>query len=256
MRQLFYSDIEIISAIKDGTQDASNWFYKQARATFIKHVSIKMQTIPALAADEAYYSEELFHESFLRLNIKIYEDKLFVKEDTVYYVNKLGEETKLSGKLQNLLISIGDNILKEFVRSVGDGTFVRLDDFLRKKEADDENDGQEEEAPMIGINSNNRSSEDDEDDDYTDTPFVGIADTDEDDEDDRIGRLVRYIVANMTDPCKSIFKYTFFMENGKKMRDDEMAPLVSLNNADTVKAKRTQCKKKFKERFEELIKKI
>jgi hypothetical protein len=44
------------------------------------------------------------------------------------------------------------------------------------------------------------------------------------------------------------------MKDGKKMPDEEMAPLVHLKNADTVQSRRTQCKGKFRKRFEKLIK--
>lgn len=248
--KLYYSDSEIISAIKEGYQDPSNWFYIQTRNSFIKHVSIKMLNIPQLAAEESYYSEELFHESLLRLLNKIYEGKLFVKDDTVFYINKRGEETELSGSLKNLLISIGDNILKEYIRQVDNGTFVPWDEFLRKHEAEDET--TDDTVRVIGMQSHR--SEDEEDNGYRDTPFIGIPDTEEEEEEDRIHRLVRYIVANMKEPCKSIFKYTYFIDNGRRIRDEEMAPLVNLKNADTVQSRRTQCRGKFRKRFEELIK--
>lgn len=281
MEKSFYSDIEIISAINDGYQGATNWFYAKSRIPFIKHVSIKIQDIHQFASDEHYYCEELFHESLDRFLIKVKENKLFVKDGTILYINKQGEETILKGTLQNLLMSIGDNILKELIRKNGGEdkeekddneesgldpyiglhnqskkkrTFVRLDDYLRKMESDENEDNSDsdmnENGPSIGISSET----DGEDNDYEDTPFCDIPDPDEDEDTNKIHTSVRYIVANMGEPCKSIFKYKFFTEDGKRMHDDEIASLTGLKNATTVRSTFQNCKKKFKERFEKILK--
>lgn len=256
MEKSFYSDIEIISAINDGCQSATNWFYAKSRIPFIKHVSIKIQDILQFASDEHYYCEELFHESLHRFLIKVKENKLFVKDGTILYINKKGEEDILKGTLQNLLMRIGDNILKELIRKNGGEkhTFVRLDDLLRKMESDENEDNSDldmnENGPSIGISSET----DGEDNDYEDTPFCDIPDPDEDEDTNKIHTAVRYIVANMGDPCKSIFKYKFFTEDGKRKHDDEIASLTGLKNATTVRSTFQNCKKKFKERFEKILK--
>ena len=129
-----------------------------------------------------------------------------------------------------------------------------LQNQLRKMESDENEDNSDpdmnENGPSIGISSET----DGEDNDYEDTPFCDIPDPDEDEDTNKIHTAVRYIVANMSDPCKSIFKYKFFTEDGKRKHDDEIASLTGLKNATTVRSTFQNCKKKFKERFEKILK--
>ena len=71
-------------------------------------------------------------------------------------------------------------------------------------------------------------------------------------EDDVI-TLVRDIVSNMSDPCKSIFRYIYYGDDGKRMSvKDIMAKMPQYTSEASVRNQTSRCNKKFKETFMKL----
>jgi hypothetical protein len=91
-------------------------------------------------------------------------------------------------------------------------------------------------------------SDTDDDNDISTSEMNFLIDTFEE-EDERI-TLVRKIVKSMQEPCKRIFKLTYYGDGEKKMKGEDIARELGMLNADTVRAQRSKCLKKFKVTFE------
>lgn len=169
------------------------------------------------------YLDELYQDSNMRMIEKIRYGKLYVKDDCLYTINKSNEHKAYSGGLYKYLYQIGIFRLREMERSESKNSVLDIDDFLKNPETDDDNDISTFEMDFL-------------------------IDTFEE-EDERI-TLVRKIVKSMQEPCKGIFRLTYFGNGEKKMKGEDIARELGMLNADTVRAQRSKCLKKFKVTFE------
>ena len=62
--------------------------------------------------------------------------------------------------------------------------------------------------------------------------------------------LVRDIVSKMTDPCKTLFHYIYYGDDGKRMSVKEMQKkMPQYTNEASIRTATSRCNKKFKETF-------
>lgn len=180
---------------------------------------------------------ELFQESMLILYNYIISGKIFVKDGQIHCMDRYNEIKKLKANLKTYLINVGKNKQSEEIRRQSRNVDI-LDRVHRDEDA---------------------NSADSFDDDHFNTPRVDTSNVgnnsdvndwvNEENEDETIS-LVRRIVKNMTDPCKTLFHYIYFGENGKRMPVKEIQKrMPQYTNEVSVRNQISRCHKKFKETF-------
>ena len=168
--------------------------------------------------------------------------RMFVNGNKIYVVGRDGSVNPMTASLKTFLTSIGKLTLKEFER--GEKRYVGFDTIERTLhndpdyECSDELYNQSISASSLGVEASVELSI---------NPFA---------DDEKKDALVRSIVNNMESPCKEIFTFTYFRENGKKMKGDDIAKQMGYSSADVVKNQRTRCKKKFQQKFEAELAKL
>ena len=224
------NEIELVNQIANGDYRLFNRFYSKHREQFFRSftkecVNTETETgyvRPRFKRGDLYL-DELYQDSNMRMIEKIRNGRLYVKDDCLYIVNKSDEHKAYSSGLYKYLYQIGIYVLREMERSESKNSVLDIDDFLKNPETDDDNDISTSEMDFL-------------------------IDTFEE-EDERI-TLVRKIVKTMQEPCKRIFKLTYYGDGEKKMKGEDIARELGMLNADTVRAQRSKCLKKFKVTFE------
>lgn len=224
------NEIELVSQIANGDYRLFNRFYSKYREQFFRSFTnecIKTETETGYVRPKFkrgdLYLDELYQDSNMRMIEKIRNGRLYVKDNCLYIVTKSDEHKAYSSGLYKYLYQIGIYVLREMERSESKNSVLDIDDFLKNPETDDDNDISTFEMDFL-------------------------IDTFEE-EDERIS-LVRKIVKSMQEPCKGIFRLTYFGNGEKKMKGEDIARELGMLNADTVRAQRSKCLKKFKVTFE------
>ena len=225
------NEIELVNQIANGDYRLFNRFYSKHREQFFRSFTnecVKTETETGYVRPKFkrgdLYLDELYQDSHMRMIEKINQHKLYTKDNYLYIVNKEGEHKAYNGGLYKYLLKIGIFILREMERDESKVSTLDLDDFLK----------------------GHSDANDDEDASTMEMEF--LIDTFEE-EDERI-TLVRKIVKSMQEPCKGIFRLTYFGNGEKKMKGEDIARELGMLNADTVRAQRSKCLKKFKVTFE------
>lgn len=228
--EVHINEIELVNQIANGDYRLFNRFYSKHREQFFRSFTnecIKTETETGYVRPKFkrgdLYLDELYQDSNMRMIEKIRYGKLYVKDDCLYIVNKSDEHKAYSSGLYKYLYQIGIYVLREMERSESKNSVLDIDDFLKNPETDEDNDISTFEMDFL-------------------------IDTFEE-EDERI-TLVRKIVKTMQEPCKRIFKLTYYGDGEKKMKGEDIARELGMLNADTVRAQRSKCLKKFKVTFE------
>jgi hypothetical protein len=228
--EVHINEIELVNQIANGDYRLFNCFYSKDREQFFRSFTnecIKTETETGYVRPKFkrgdLYLDELYQDSNMRMIEKIRNGRLYVKDDCLYIVNKSDEHKAYSSGLYKYLYQIGIYVLREMERSESKNSVLDIDDFLKNPETDDDNDISTFEMDFL-------------------------IDTFEE-EDERIS-LVRKIVKSMQEPCKGIFRLTYFGNGEKKMKGEDIARELGMLNADTVRAQRSKCLKKFKVTFE------
>lgn len=218
-----YNESHIIERIHEGDNLAFSNLYERCRNKFFGYFR---KSFPEGNREELL--ADLYQNSCLKLYNQIITGKLFVQDKSIYLRNKEGKINVLSAKLETYLIGIGKFSFKEMQR--GERKYVDFDPFANVLSIEDYN-------PADGIHVN---------------PILEIAD-DSYFEDETKFTVVRNIVDEMGSPCKEIFTYTYFSENGERMKGDEIAEKMGYASADVVKNQKSRCHKKFKEAYEKAL---
>jgi hypothetical protein len=228
--EVHINEIELVNQIANGDYRLFNCFYSKHREQFFRSFTnecIKTETETGYVRPKFkrgdLYLDELYQDSNMRMIEKIRNGRLYVKDDCLYIVTKSDEHKAYSSGLYKYLYQIGIYVLREMERSESKNSVLDIDDFLKNPETDDDNDISTFEMDFL-------------------------IDTFEE-EDERIS-LVRKIVKSMQEPCKGIFRLTYFGNGEKKMKGEDIARELGMLNADTVRAQRSKCLKKFKVTFE------
>lgn len=229
--EVHINEIELVNQIANGDYRLFNRFYSKHREQFFRSFTMECVNTetetgyvrPRFKRGDLYL-DELYQDSNMRIIEKIHQKKLYTKDDRLYTVNKHGEHKAYCGGLYKYLYQIGIYVLREMERSESNNSVWDLEDFLRVH------------------------SDTDDDNDISTSEMDFLIDTFEE-EDERI-TLVRKIVKTMQEPCKRIFKLTYYGDGEKKMKGEDIARELGMLNADTVRAQRSKCLKKFKVTFE------
>lgn len=234
--EVHIDEIELVNQIANGDYCLFNRFYSQHRERFFRSFSkecIDTETETGYVRPKFkrgdLYLDELYQDSNMRMIEKIHQKKLYTKDDCLYTVNKNDEHKAYSSGLYKYLYQIGIYVLREMERSESKNSVLDLDDFLK----------------------GHTDTDDDEDISTFEMDFLIDA---FEEEDERIN-LVRKIVKTMQEPCKRIFKLTYYGDGEKKMKGEDIARELGMLNADTVRAQRSKCIKKFKVAFNNEYKK-
>lgn len=213
----------LVERIYEGDNRAFSTLYEKYRPKFFGYFK---GTLYVGRTEEQL--ADLYQNSCLKLYNQIITGKLFVQDKNIYIRNREGKINILSAKLETYLIGIGKFSFMEMQR--GERKYVDFDPFANVLSIEDYN-------PADGIHVN---------------PILEIAD-DSYFEDENKFTVVRNIVDEMGSPCKEIFTYTYFSENGERMKGDEIAEKMGYASADVVKNQKSRCHKKFKEAYEKAL---
>lgn len=259
------NEIELVKQISEGDYRLFNRFYSLHRERFFKSFErecIETETTTGYARPKFkrgnLYLDELYQDSNMRMIEKIRYGKLYVKDDCLYTVNKAYEHKAYNGGLYKYLYQIGIFRLREMERSESGTSVMDVEDLLQMYVNAEEGRVQSKQTKKMSLDEyialfsdelnitieekkENEISTIDELFDFITEPFK--------DEDERIN-LVRKIVKTMQEPCKRIFKLTYYGDGEKKMKGEDIARELGMLNADTVRAQRSKCLKKFKVTFE------
>ena len=232
------SDNIIVERIANGDNRLLGMLYDKWRSDF-ENV-LRPNCSSSLSGEIDF--DELYQESVLVLYNYIISGKIFTQGDKIYCVNKYDEINVLSANLKTYMINIGKLKLQAEIRRVSKS----LDLFDR-----------------IHILTDSHSSSEFDASDYMAAPVDTTRDGSDPEyldwvskknEDDSI-TLVREILKKMTDPCKTIFHYIYFGEEGKRMSvKDIQKKMPQYTNEASVRNQTSRCNKKFKETFMKLRK--
>ena len=235
---LFNNEPHIVERIYEGDDQAFSSLYEKYRDKFFgffrslcsEQMFGNQQMFRFKEGGE--YLDDLYQTSCLKLYNQIMTGKMFVQKRSIYLKGKDGSINLLTANLGTYLTSIGKLTLKEMER--GENRYVSFDPFERISH-DDDDPGYEIDDILKPVESERVTY---------DTTLVVSTDPEFDDE--AKFALVRKIVEEMESPCKEIFTFTYFSENGKRMKGEEIAKKMGYASADVVKNQKSRCHKKFK----------
>lgn len=235
---LFNNEAKVVEKIYAGNDKAFTDLYEKFRGKFFGYFQEKCieerfaNQVLMKFKRNGMYLDDLYQTTCLKFYNQIMTGKLFSSDGKIYIIDKNGNINLLQAKLETYLIGIGTLSLKEFERE--ECRFVDFDPIekIGKGDYDSEYDLDNFIQPIttskVDIDPVFEISSD---------PFFNNEDA---------FALVRQIVGNMESPCKEIFTYTYFNENGKKLKGEEIAQLMGYASADVVKNQKSRCHKKFK----------
>ena len=261
-----YSDKEIIDSYYNGIQEPFTWFYITSRPKFINHFMIEAASDAGKAFEnmrfrkDNSYIDDLFQDSLEKLLHKILDRKLYVVDDTIYVTRKNGNVEKLTTSLYNYMQGIGDFLLKTLIRDGIPFGSESFEDLMRKLKDVDYDERPEKEGvpiqPLTDPLSGGDADADGEEPGEAGLNIFSFID-DEDDDGEPIWNIMRRatkeIVANMKEPCKTIFRLTYYQKDGKKMPDEQIAAIINYGSSTSVKSKRNDCKNKFYMKLEKVL---
>lgn len=261
-----YSDKEIIDSYYNGIQEPFTWFYITSKPEFFDHFKIEAASDAGKVFEnmrfrkDNSYIDDLFQESSERLLHKILDRKLFVEDDTIYVTRKNGSVEKLTTSLYNYMQGIGDFLLKTLIRDGIPFGSESFEDLKRKLKGGDYDEGPEEEGdpiqPLTDPLSGGDADADGEEPGEAGLNIFSFID-DEDDDGEPIWNIMRRatkeIVANMKEPCKTIFRLTYYQKDGKKMPDEQIAKEMGYSGSTVVKTTRNRCHNKFYKKLVEVL---
>lgn len=242
------NDSNLVSKIANGDDRAFTTLYEKCRPEFYGFFNgsctseVFANRSMSRFKDGGYYLDDLYQTSCMKLYNMIIGGRMFVNGNKIYVVGRDGSVNPMTASLKTFLTSIGKLTLKEFER--GEKRYVGFDTIERTLhndpdyECSDELYNQSISASSLGVEASVELSI---------NPFA---------DDEKKDALVRSIVNNMESPCKEIFTFTYFREDGKKMKGDDIAKQMGYSSADVVKNQRTRCKKKFQQKFEAELAKL
>lgn len=238
---LFNNEPHLVEKIYEGNDQAFSSLYEKYRAKFFGYFKglcdeerFANQTMMRFKQG-GLYLDDLYQQSCLKLYNQIMTGKMFVSGGKIYLTGKDGSINLLKASLETYLTSIGKLTLKELER--GERRYVDFDPIERI--AHDDNDpGYDIEIECQQVEPSRVN---------VDPSFELLTDPFFNDE-DRFA-LVRQIVDGMESPCKEIFTYTYFNENGKKLKGEEIAEKMGYASADVVKNQKSRCHKRFKAKY-------
>ena len=169
-------------------------------------------------------------QTYLRKNYSVSDDDIddiFQEASVALYLNLR------DGKLSSLTSSLGTYFMKVCINQTLK--------FMGKKS---------KVMPLIDENriSNTNSVRDDKIDEL----YGFCMDTEEEDRKIRMELLVNNIIASMTDTCKNILHGYYWND----LSTSTIADMFSFSDANSVKAQKYKCVKKFRDRYNELKNKI
>ena len=209
----------LVERIYEGDNRAFAALYEKYRSKFFGYFQGSFQE-----SNRCGQIADLYQNSCLKLYNQIITGKMFVQDKNIYIRNREGKINVLSAKLDTYLIGIGKYSYLEMNR--GERKYVDFDPFVNILSIEDFEPADDNEAnPLFEI---------------ADDPFF---------EDESKFTLVREIVDAMGSPCKEIFTYTYFGEDGRRMKGEEIAEKMGYSSADVVKNQKSRCHKKFKEAY-------
>jgi hypothetical protein len=227
------NEVELVAQIERGDYTLFSKFYVQNRERFINSFAKECRNTEDETGNRRpkfmrgdLYLDEMYQDSNMRMIEKIHQHKLYVKEGYLYTINKNGEQKAYMGGLYGYLYKIGVYILREMERSERNVSTVDIDDLM---------------ATTAYL------SEDCEcqvmDNNYEDALIDPY-----EEEDDRIS-LIREIVKDMRDPCKSLFRVTYYEGGEKRKKWDTIASMLGYVNAEVARVQHFRCFQKFKNKF-------
>ena len=219
------NELRLIERIYEGDNRAFSTLYENYRPKFL---GCFQQFYHGIEHGEQIV--DLYQDSCLKLYNQIITRKIFVQDKNIYIKNREGKINILSAKLDTYLIGIGKYSYLEMKR--GEHKYVDFDPFENVLSIEDF-------TPTDDIEAN---------------PLFEIADDPYFDDEVKF-RVVREIVNEMGYPCKDIFTYTYFGEDGQRMKGEEIAEKMGYSSTDVVKNQKSRCHKKFKEAYEDALSK-
>lgn len=238
---LFNNEPHLVEKIYEGNDRAFASLYEKYRGKFYGYFGnlfneehLGNQSMMRFK-EGGFYLDDLYQQSCLKLYNQIMTGKLFASGNKIYIISSDGNTNVLTSSLETYLTGIGKLTLKEFER--GERRYVDFEPVERT--AHQNNDPEYDldinvkpvESSLVNIDPTFELSTE---------PYF---------DDEAKFELVRNIVAAMESPCKEIFTYTYFNENGKKMKGEEIARKMGYASADVVKNQKSRCHKKFKARY-------
>ncbi len=228
----------LIERIYEGDNRAFSTLYEKYRPKFFGYFQTSFS-----GAEKNEQIADLYQNSCLKLYNQIITGKMFVQDKNIYIRNRAGIVNVLSAKLETYLIGIGKYSFLEMKR--GERKYVDFDPFEKVLSIDDF--GYDPAYSFTSLTSPIESSE------IKTNPLLEITD-DPYFEDEAKFTLVREIVDAMGTPCKEIFTYFYFSEDGKKKTLEEIAKIMpNYSSADSVKNQKSRCHKKFKDAYEKAL---
>lgn len=231
------NEASLVDKIHKGDNRAFTQLYEKYRAMFYSYFN-NMFSVEKSDNHKKYrfmngdfYLDDMYQISCLKLYNQIITGKIFVQDNKIHIINKKGNVNILSAKLGTYLTSIGELTFKEIQR--GECRYVDFDPFENIFQDDSFiNPTTTHVDPMYDLSTD---------------PYF---------DDENKFAIVRQIVEEMASPCKEIFTYTYFSEDGKKMKGEEVALKMGYASADVVKNQKARCHKKFKVKYTEKLKSI
>lgn len=215
----------LIERIYEGDNRAFSTLYEKYRPKFFGYFQGSFS-----GEEKNEQIADLYQNSCLKLYNQIITGKMFVQDKNIYIRSREGKINVLSAKLDTYLIGIGKFSFLEMQR--GERKYVSFDPFVNVLSIDDYTpaDDDTNANPLLEI---------------TEDPYF---------EDEAKFTLVREIVDAMGTPCKEIFTYFYFSEDGKKKTLEEIAKIMPrYSSADSVKNQKSRCHKKFKYAYEKAL---
>lgn len=240
--RLFNNDPRIVERIYEGDDQTFTSLYEKYRDKFFAFFRARCEEEKIgnrslyRFLDGAAYLDDLYQKSCLKLYGQIMTGKLFVDDGTIYLRSKDGGINKLTASLETYLTSIGRLTLKEMER--GEIRYVDFDPIARIVHRDDND-------PEYDISDNFRQAEASS---VKVDPIFDLSFENDLNNEARFA-IVREIVKDMGYPCKDIFTYSYFNEDGKRMKGEDIARKMGLASADVVKNQKSRCHKMFKTKY-------
>ena len=239
--RLFNNDPRIVERIYEGDDQTFTSLYEKYRDKFFAFFRARCseerfgnRSLYRFLDGDAYL-DDLYQKSCLKLYDQIMTGKLFVDAGTIYLRSRDGSINKLTASLETYLTSIGRLTLKEMER--GEIRYVDFDPIERITQGDNDpeydlsDSFQQVDASSVKVDS-----------------MFDLSSEDELNNEAKFA-IVREIVKDMGYPCKDIFTYSYFSEDGKRMKGEEIAQKMGLASADVVKNQKSRCHKMFKTRY-------
>lgn len=254
------NEIELVKQIAEGDYRLFNRFYSLHRERFFKSFErecIETETATGYARPKFkrgnLYLDELYQDSNMRMIEKIRYGKLYVKDDCLYTVNKAYEHKAYNGGLYKYLYQIGIFRLREMERSESGTSVMDVEDLLQMYVNAEEGRVQSKQTKKMSLDDYIRlysdeldiTSEDKKENDISTIDDLFDFITEPFKEEDKRIDLVREIVRNMQEPCKSVFNTRYYSSVEKIIKWEDVARKLGYASADLARAQHSRCYAKY-----------